>query len=132
MSTNFRWEQVQYALAVFRYERIHKNQSLNFRRLSLHYSANNHPGITVTHKGNFFKPRQDIRNVLDMLVQGSLSRKARLVSAETAEDRRYGSMPLLFQQRDQAVPRSCRLPCTVHKDECGHATESNRCNSHLL
>src|SRR6185437_11712372 len=112
MSTNFRWEQVQYALAVFRYERIHKNQSLNFRRLSLHYSANNHPGITVTHKGNFFKPRQDIRNVLDMRVQGSLSRKARMVGAETTEHWRYRAIPLRSQQRDHPVPRSCRSPCT--------------------
>src|SRR5262249_18742869 len=99
MNADSRREQVQYALAIFGNKPIHKNQSLNSRGLSLHYTANNHAGVTVPYKSDIFELRYYLRNVVYVLAQRSVRRKPTLVSTETAEDRRYGCMPLLFEQR---------------------------------
>ena len=96
MNADLRWQQIQYALPVFGNKSIHENESLNFSRLILYHTTDNHACITVAYKDDFLQSRQYIRNVIYMLAQRNIGRQVVLVGTEPDEHRCNHLMALLF------------------------------------
>jgi hypothetical protein len=50
VGANLGREQVQYALSIFRDERIQENQSPHLRRVCFNHTADDHAGVTVAYE----------------------------------------------------------------------------------